>query len=61
VLWLRGYLRRCSRVTGLGHVGFDCVCRSDHGWPVTVAAQSVMHRCGRNAIRTDCHVPRYMI
>lgn len=58
-LWLRcrGHLRRCSRVIGLGHIGFD----SDHGWLVTVAPQSIMHRRGRNAIRTDCHVARHVI
>jgi hypothetical protein len=61
--WLRcrGHLRRCSRVTGRGHIGFDCICRSDHVWLVTVASQSVMHRRGRNAIRTDCHVACDMV
>jgi hypothetical protein len=55
-LWRRGQLRRWSRVTGLGYIGCDCIGRSDHGWLIAVASQSVMHRCSRNAIRPDGNV-----
>jgi hypothetical protein len=60
-LWGRGYLCRWSRVTRLGHVGFDCIRCSDHGWLVTVALKSVMHRRGRNTIRTDGHITRHVV
>jgi hypothetical protein len=43
-------------MTGLAYIGLDCIRRSDHGWFITMAAQSVMHRSSSNVIRTNGYV-----
>ena len=61
--WLRrrSHLRRWSGVTGLGHIGFDCIRRSDHRWFFAVALKSIMYGRGRDVIRTDRHVACHVI